>query len=457
MAINLVGKHIEGAINYNIEDNRLSNIKNDTIVIIINKDATELYLYYHTIKTLLLNNNRVILIINNKSNMIKHICMLMVLYKRYDIYVIEDESILDIEHIDVLIGREPTEDEVGQYVDIDAIANEKLCDILLEMTTAIDDGDTDTLIKLAIEYKDVLQRSINVIGYLNYLVDNGNKDIAIKLKEYKSTINDLEEQLKKSDIKLREVANKLEYLEQANKTLQKEAFTAKAKLRELEEQSNSGEPIIKTYSTVLTSMVKCRAKSIIYFKEVSYVRYVNSFITKLAEILAKVNKLKVKLLIYDNKNAFNTVYKPTNVITSTEYVNNASTFVNSIDRLIIVECNQAIIEDILKADYDVIIIYDRLKQAQDIVAGNNVYKYWVINSSHEYDILDKIYKIDKHHVITRPGVFAESIPIHEVKDYRAQTETGRMAVYMKMTMADGKRPIIDVICDRTNINPIPRR
>ena len=126
MAINLVGKHIEGAINYNIEDNRLSNIKNDTIVIIINKDATELYLYYHTIKTLLLNNNRVILIINNKSNMIKHICMLMVLYKRYDIYVIEDESILDIEHIEVLIGREPTEDEVGQYVDIDAIANEKL-------------------------------------------------------------------------------------------------------------------------------------------------------------------------------------------------------------------------------------------------------------------------------------------------------------------------------------------
>ena len=202
--------------------------------------------------------------------------------------------------------------------------------------------------------------------------------------------------------------------------------------------------------------MKCKAKSIIYFKEITYVRYINSFVTKLFEVISKIYKLRVKLVIYDNRNGFVQIYKPLTVVGSAEYVASRDLIVNKTDKIVVVEANPAIIEDIIRADYDVVIVYDRMRQPNDVVVGNNVYKYWIINSATEYNTLSQTYKIDKHHVIARPGIFPESIPLLEISGYSEMTESARISSYIRLEHPVMKKSLLELIFERTNVNSIAK-
>ena len=43
--------------------------------------------------------------------------------------------------------------------------------------------------------------------------------------------------------------------------------------------------------------------------------------------------------------------------------------------MVVVDQQPGIMEDVLRSDCDVLIIYDRLKRKNDILTGNTVYKY----------------------------------------------------------------------------------
>ena len=73
--------------------------------------------------------------------------------------------------------------------------------------------------------------------------------------------------------------------------LKRENEKIKNKNTDLQAQSESGGAVIKTYKELNTKLIDCKTKLIIYFKEVSYVRYTNSLVVKLMEVLEK-KKLK---------------------------------------------------------------------------------------------------------------------------------------------------------------------
>ncbi len=455
----LVGLKLEGFETLEIEDKRLREIKDSTVVIALREDSNgKLYQYYASLKRLILNGNRTILLIVGSESKIKlQLCMLMASYEKYDMYNIDDAARLTKDYINIIIARKPTKEEVDTFIGHDIIAYTDINEILLELLDAIDKVDIDRVSNVAAAKRDIIESAIHTIDFIKRHIDKYaiEKDAIIELEE---KIKEKEEIIRGKDKELKEAKDRELTLQDTNNILKKDAFKAKSEAQDLREQLNSSGPVINTYAEVQTTLIKCKAKSILYFKEVTYVRYVNSFILKLMETIQKLKKLKVKLVIYDTKNSFTAVYKPISVIGSSEYVANREAIINTMDKLVLVEPNPAIIEDILKADYDVVIIYDRLRQATDIVTGNNVYKYWVINSSQEYNALATTFKIDKQHVITRPGVFPDCLTIWDVPNYKDITVSAKMAAYIKMdSPLDNKKKILDTIFERTNIVSIPPR
>ena len=82
---------------------------------------------------------------------------------------------------------------------------------------------------------------------------------------------------------------------------------------------------------------------------------------------------------------------------------------NTLDKMVVVDQQPGIMEDVLRSDCDVLIIYDRLKRKNDILTGNTVYKYWVVNSSSEIAALNSISNVEYGHILTRPSVLQDCL------------------------------------------------
>lgn len=332
----------------------------------------------------------------------------------------------------------------------------------------------EIIAKLEEEIKDVKESYDKKLEDINnklkaYEKELESKDKEIKHKELET--NKKDDILKEKDefisklrdeLKLME-ENKVDEIDNGEKQVKIEEYLKdiekyKRRVNELESRISNSGPILNKYKEMNTSTIKCKAKSIIYFKEISYVPYINSFVTQVLSIMADLKKLRVKLVIYEYKNNFLSVYKPIDVAGSAEYINNRDTIVNKLEKVVIVEPNQAIIEDILKANYDVIIVYDRLKQDTDIVVGNNVHKYFVINSSNDLKHILQNNKIDKKHIITSVGTDPESISINTIEGYKKMSPGGKMSAYMKLkNVGENTEGIVDIIFNRTKVNSISMR
>ena len=138
-------------INTDIEQFERVDIKNssdisDSIVIIVLNSSTnnKLFDYYSAVKDLIINRNRVLLLIDgNTTNIDKQISMLMISYAKYDIYRIEDMSSLDFEYVAKLIDREPTREEIEQFIGCDISMYDKINSLLAEMCSLF--GNIDEL------------------------------------------------------------------------------------------------------------------------------------------------------------------------------------------------------------------------------------------------------------------------------------------------------------------------
>lgn len=451
----IIGLNVEGLTRLDIEDTSVSNLKNSNIAIVLSSDSSDrLAIYYSTIRTLIINNNRVILILDgNKSKIRKTISMLLASYRKYDIYTIDDISIIDKEYITSLIKRNPSEDEVSTFIGSDVTAYSEIDSVIVELSTLVNNNSLDGVRELIESKRDSIDNFIDLINYMKLVVDK-QSDVNTRIKDLKEKIRGLEDSLADTNKQLNNAIRDAKDAQAEKDILKKEAFQAKQKKAELEDKLNSREPVIRTYTEVQTQMIKCRTKVIIYFKEISHISYISSLITKFMESLIKLNKLKVKLMIYDNKHSFLNSYNPIPIVGSTEYINNKDIVVNQYEKIVAVEANQALIEDVLTSNWDVVIIYDRLRQANDIVSGNNVYKYWVLNSVTEYTALKKAFKIDKDRIITRPGVFPESISIQTIPGYKDHTPSTKLASYVNMKKLGDNKLIFETLINTTNINAI---
>ena len=108
---------------------------------------------------------------------------------------------------------------------------------------------------------------------------------------------------------------------------------------------------------------------------------------------------------------------------------------------------------------DVLIVYDRMKQKNDILKGNNVAKYFVINSYRDYISMNKVLDIvDKTMVITREGskIGNEAIRIPTIQGYEgnhnnADLSSSSMMQYFRIVSTPDKKQVLNRICESAKI------
>jgi len=104
-------------------------------------------------------------------------------------------------------------------------------------------------------------------------------------------------------------------------------------------------------------------------------------------------KLNWKLLIYDNNTNMIANYG-LDVVTGDNYAGDKINILKK-KKVVVAEPFQSIIQDVIssKDAVDVVVVYDRLRQYEDIVKGNNVTKFFIANSGNDNDNAINIAKL----------------------------------------------------------------
>lgn len=484
----VIGGDLEGAQRIDKIDREIAGC---TVVVIESEDMNT----YQLVLRAIIFKNRVIVIVDDTSSVSsKSIAAMMACNEQYDIYGKDEiigqkpqwliDNVNSLEDIRTFIGDTFTnltdisdmlrevEDSLSNISEIRGKNNQILsvvAYILEYMWGELNNYEQDC-VKLADELVEIeeLRGKITELSVAITSKDSEISSAKTELDRLNEYINSKEKELEDKDKELAEIKNNVASEKKDDKDekevsrLKEEINKEKRKVYELEAQLNSGESIIKTYSAVTTQTLKvCKPKSIIYFKEISSVRYCKSMINIMLNVIRKSKKLRCKLLIYGDRHSFMEVYKPLTVVDSTKYLNDRETVVNQVDDLVIVEPNRAIIEDILAANYDVVIIYDTLRHINDIVIGNNVHKFWVINSRKDIEAMQrKLSNFRVADVITREGGINGAIKIRTIgtkngdpSEYRDMTLSSKSQAYysMKTSKEAGTKGLIEELLTRTHV------
>lgn len=378
----------------------------------------------------------------------------------YDLYKVGSLEQVTGSYIDGLIERRPTLAEVLSYIEDRADSLEKLTEAIGKLSKA---NGADEISRVAEEYEKEFKLAPEIFDQLRVSADGVGIETlkaiqvqldekASELEQAKAEIESLRSQLESS----KEQTEADKDTELQIRAMEEEITNLREANQGLEDKINSSGPVIRAYTELKTSLIHCKVKSVLYFKEVTQVRYSLTLLNQLATYMTKTRRLRVKIVVYDNAHGFVNIYKPVSLIDMHEYVSKRLDVVEKMERIIVTEPNPAILEDILKADYDVVIILDRLKQLQDIVSGNNVYKYWMFNSSKDMLAMTQQIQALPEHIITSRGEIDGALYVVEVPEYKEKTVSARMQDYFNMRMTDGRKPI-EEICNRANIMSIPMR
>lgn len=414
-----------------------NSISNDVVIVLGESSSNQLHEYYTTIRRLIIRNNNVKLILDgDRSKIRKHISMLMTSYGRYDIYRVDDINEIDDEFIRTIEERVPTIEEVTEYIGEDIATYSEISNVLLELTKNVENGDMDGLKKTVYENMEVIKNSSTVIDYMKKVMDSANAGTDEKIAKLKEQIDKLESKSKSDNIKIDTLTRNQNALKESNDFLEKEARRAETRRQELEEQVNKSGPVIKAYSTLQTSVIKgYKPVSVLYFKEITKIPYINTLIIQIANTINKLlkdapkDKPNVRLIIYDNTSQYQ-IYKPLTIVDSAMMTNNRANIVNHVKEMVITEPNQSLLEDILKVDFPVVIIYDRLRQQRDILSGNMVTKFYVANSKNDVKAIKSLDSAER--IITPEGVSDGTIWLGRIDKYEGLSPAAQMSKYVSV-------------------------
>lgn len=444
------------------------------VIIIDNKCDADLPKYYKFINTALKNHNRVILIsMADKNKSFKPLASLLITFNNYDIYEVESKESLSAKYLKTLEDREPDYCEVQTYIGGDLTAFSDMSMILFGIESLVEEGNEAALKSFLEEHMlsiENLTTSLNSMKKTCELFNSNelvNEVNSLKDKEKKLTkaVTEKEESLK--DVKHERDEHKV-----AAENLKRENEKLKEKTKELQEQSSGSGSTITSFKTTNTQLLKGnKTKIVLYFKEISYVRYTNTLVTILFDFL-KRKGLKAKMLIYDTGSELYSTYNPLRVITGTDYTTDKTALINKIEKFVVAEPSQMIIEDVLTADqaFDVVIIYDRMHTMNDVVDGNLVTKFYVINSRKDYEALKAQLKINdvsfiitdsanslnisKEWKVTGDRNFIDIPTIPEFKKHEIASSSFAFSKYMKQATSTTKEGIIETIVKKSKINTL---
>ena len=381
-----VNIELDGYTKTNIEDKELDSLTDSTVVIVLDSESNaKLYEYYCTVKNLIINNNRLIMLLDgDRSKIRKQICMLMVSYNKYDIYRIDNMSIVDNDYISNILSRSPGFEEVETFIDKDVAAGGKVNELLAEISSNLSKGNLESANKLLAENINIMESAINTVDDMRQVTDASSN-------AFNNTVGKLREEVKKRDTELEEketAINESKFKVNQLKNSLAEANEEIDKYKKMSANTNNSNTSLVKYNTIDLLTKKVKTGSILYFKEISKLRYINTFVKCLAELLSGKYKKSVKLLIYDNNANFN-VYSPITCIDARIYSEQKDLFLpsNYNPEIVVLEPATFILNDMMNYGYDVLIIYDRLRMQEDLVDGAIVSKYYVVSSKKEFENL----------------------------------------------------------------------
>ena len=385
--------------------------------------------------------------------------MLMYCYNQNDIYILPDDfdvNNITEDYIMALEEQKPDALDIELFVGTDVMAYDEAQPLLASLINHVNANDSGKVAQLIEEKQDVFA---NILGLLTYTHAVTEK---VNMGAFKAKLSKLKSDLAKANSDNKQLLDKVKQGEEEAKGLQgmkdtnlKDLKNAQARITELEKMLNQGS-VIRTYESTNTKLITCKVKIILYFKEITRINYINSFISQFYSYISKILKLKTKLIIYDNPHDYLEIYKPLQCITSGDYVTSRKEITEKMDKLVVIEPNPSILTDVLLSSvYDVVIVYDRLKQGKDIVTGNNVYKYYVVNSMKDIMEIKKKSDIDMTRVITNVGVNPSALTVSYMPDYKAKTVSPRLSAYINMlNRGTDERSVFDIITQATNLDKI---
>lgn len=446
-----------------ITDEKLINDKDQLVYVVLNESTTDascLKTYYNSIKAMLKNNVKVFIVMVAETSKIRgSICNLMQLFGNYNVYQVPDENFISSAYLDTLPERTVTYDEMAQYLQNDIVAYDDMDTVLQGVQECINRNDAEGLKTLIEGHLPTIEAAPTVFSQMKNSIDQANSGVLQdKIANIKAQLEEANELNEKKQTEIRQRESTIDDLNSSLKDAKRQLTQTKADMEELKLQVQNAGPAIRSYQTVKTQLLKCKTEHIIYIKEISRIPYINSFVLMLQEMI-KQFRYTSKLLIYDNTSQAQVTYGNMQQVDSAAFESNKAVLLNKTPKFVVTEPAPQILKDILQSinpQFDVLIIYDRMKQATDLVEGNNVYKFWVVNSFNDYNTTKNLFKIDRTDtIITRPAsrIAPDVIDIPRIKAYEAETQdNGKFAKYKGVQTTICKQPLMPHFLKICNIS-----
>lgn len=439
----IINYNMPGFESVSIDDKRLLSGQNTVVIILDASTNDALNSYYNTIIGMILAGSRVICIsVGQTSKIRKAIMMLMASYRAYDIYKVSDASLLTQEYLEKVIERHPGLEEVQQYIGGDVSAYSELNSIILGVTNLVQSGDLDGLKTFIEQHIESIESSCETVEYLRKVADATNSG------ELNELIRSLRDKVAKTAKENADIESELNGYKESNSklsdkvsVLERDLAKANAKVSALSSDDGAQRAgVISAYKEINTAREKCNVKNILYFKEVSYVRYTNSFVTNLFEFLSNFYKNGIKLVIFDSKVGIPGVYNGISIYSTTEFLGSKQQIINTSKKFVAPEPNPVILSSILEnvsSKTDILIVYDRLGQLEDLIAGNNVAKIVVVNSFTQYNNVRARLKLSSNTLVISGDEFDGAFNIRTIPGYAECTPSAKVAKYSKIEAFPG--------------------
>lgn len=467
----LINCKMHGYTQVTVDDEKSVATKENIFIIVIDKSCdTILYKYYRFINSVLKNRNRVILIgIDDGNESFDTLASLLMLYDAYDIYKVDAKENISANYMLKLEDREPDIAEVQAYIGGDITASADMHNIVFGIENLVNDGDVEALKTFLEEHLISIENFTTTLNKLDKKCKLFNSnELIVKVNALQSNIESLNTIADTKDKKIEEIKYQRDEKSVEVENLKRENEKLKAKNTDLKNSDGgSTSTIIKAYKGINTQLIQCKTKIILYFKEVSYVPYVNTLVRQLMEVL-DTNKLTSKLVIYDSSTEMYNKYSPLQIVNGESFFPIKGTLISKTKRFVVSEANTSILEEVIMSDrvFDVVVLYDRIGGIGDLVTGNNVTKFFIINSNKDFEGLKQQLKInDTSFVIThsnssigRPNnEQGNFLDIPTIEGYSTSTDAAQTSKYIRLKTAHTQVPLIDTILEKSRIKTLTKK
>jgi hypothetical protein len=470
----LVNELMHGYEKVDITADELLTTKDNMCIIVLSKNCdSNIGVYYKTVTTLLKHNNRVIIIgLEDGNRVFSVIASLMVTYDAYDIYTVHAREDISAPYVMTLEKREPDIVEVQTYISGEIVAFTDMSNALFAIQNLVEDGDIEGLKSYVENNAETINNFVPNLNSMKKRCEEFNSNELIDAAtDLKAAADKLQNKIKEQGTEIDKLKHDRDEKLVAAETAQRELVKLKEVNLDLKQQASTGGAVMATYEplNLKATDVRVTAKHILYFKEISYVRYVNTLVTNLMNIF-KSKKLNAKLIIYDSSSEYYAKYGKLQKIDGKQYNLQKDTLISRTPAFVVTEPAQQIIRDVVTSEqiYDVIIIYDRMGKKKDIVSngGEKVQKFYVVNGSVDYYSIKEMFKLTStDRIITnsnssiemhpdqggRPQLKREFLDIPTIENFSTFSDTARTSKYMKAKSTVSGVDIVNYILEKSYI------